>query len=102
MEEMCESYRQRRNYIITGLGQVGLPCHLPAGAFYAFPSIKHTGLGSIEFCRRLLEEEQVAIVPGDAFGASGEGYVRLAYAVSIETIDRALEGIGRFMGRLNR
>jgi len=101
MEEMCESYRQRRNYIIKGLDQIGLPCHLPAGAFYAFPSIKHTGLSSIDFCRRLLEEEQVAIVPGNAFGASGEGYVRLAYAVSIETINRALEGIGRFMGRLN-
>jgi aminotransferase len=101
MLEMCESYRQRRNYIVKGLNEIGLPCHKPAGAFYAFPSIKHTGLDSIEFCKRLLEEEKVAIVPGNAFGAAGEGHVRLAYAVSIQTINKALEGIERFLKRLN-
>lgn len=100
MHEMCEIFRQRRNVIVDGLNAIGLPCHRPAGAFYAFPSIKHTGLGSVEFCRRLLEEEQVAIVPGNAFGESGEGYVRLAYAVGFQTIDKALEGIGRFLKRL--
>ena len=100
MLEMAESFRQRRNYIVQGLNDVGLPCHRPAGAFYAFPSIKHTGLDSMEFCRRLLDEEKVAIVPGNAFGASGEGYVRLAYAASTQTINRALEGIERFLKRL--
>lgn len=101
MLEMVESFRQRRNYIVKGLNEVGLPCHKPAGAFYAFPSIKHTGMGSVEFCKQLLEEEKVAIVPGNAFGASGEGHVRLAYAVSIDTINKALEGIERYMKRLN-
>ena len=101
MLEMAESFRQRRNYIVKGLNEVGLPCHKPAGAFYAFPSIRHTGLESVEFCRRLLEEEKVAIVPGNAFGAAGEGYTRLAYAASIETINKALDGLGRFLKRLN-
>lgn len=100
MEAMCEVYRQRCRYIVKGLNEVGLPCHMPGGAFYAFPSIAHTGLSSEDFCRRLLQEESVAIVPGNAFGASGEGHVRLAYAVSFETIDKALEGIGRFVKRL--
>lgn len=100
MAHMCEVYRQRRNVIVDGLNRIGLPCHRPAGAFYAFPSISHTGLDEMTFCRRLLEEESVAIVPGSAFGEAGRGYVRLAYAVSFETIDRALEGIGRFLNRL--
>ena len=100
MRTMCDVFRQRRNVIVNGLNAIGLPCHQPAGAFYAFPSIAHTGLDSMEFCRRLLEEESVAIVPGNAFGVSGEGHVRMAYAVGFETIERALEGIGRFLGRL--
>ncbi len=99
MEEMCEVFRQRRNYIVKGLNEVGLPCHNPGGAFYAFPSIKHTGMSSIDFCKGLLEEEKVAIVPGNAFGASGEGHVRLAYAVGFDTIDKCLEGISRFLRR---
>jgi aminotransferase len=100
MEKMCEIFRQRRNVIVEGLNAIGLPCHKPAGAFYAFPSIKHTGLDDVEFCRRLLEQESVAIVPGSAFGEAGQGYVRMAYAVGFETIERALEGIGRFLKRL--
>lgn len=100
MKEMCEVYRQRRNVMVEGLNAIGLPCHKPAGAFYAFPSIRHTGLDSVEFCRRLLEEEHVAIVPGNAFGESGEGHVRLAYAVGFETIEKALAGIGKFLKRL--
>lgn len=100
MESMCETFRQRRNVIVDGFNQIGLPCHRPEGAFYAFPSIKHTGLSSMEFCRRLLEEEKIAIVPGSAFGESGEGYVRAAYAVSFDEIDRAIAGIGRFVKRL--
>ncbi|MEN6626169.1 MAG: aminotransferase class I/II-fold pyridoxal phosphate-dependent enzyme [Candidatus Sumerlaeia bacterium] len=100
MRRMCEIYAQRRNVIVDGLNQIGLPCHTPAGAFYAFPSIKHTGLSSIEFCKRLLEEESVAIVPGSAFGSSGEGHVRMAYAVGFDTIHKAIEGMGRFLKRL--
>jgi aminotransferase len=100
MEKMCEVFRQRRNVIVEGLNRIGLPCHRPAGAFYAFPSIAHTGLDEMTFCKRLLEEESVAIVPGSAFGDAGKGYVRMAYAVGFETIERALEGIGRFLGRL--
>ncbi|OPZ07853.1 MAG: putative N-acetyl-LL-diaminopimelate aminotransferase [candidate division BRC1 bacterium ADurb.BinA292] len=100
MREMCAIYRQRRNMIVKGLNEIGLPCHRPAGAFYAFPSIRHTGLDSETFCRKLLEEESVAIVPGNAFGEAGEGYVRMAYAASFQTIERALAGLERFLKRL--
>jgi aminotransferase len=99
MQEMCETFRQRRNLIVKGLNDIGLPCHRPDGAFYAFPSIKHTGIASQDFCRQLLEEESVAIVPGDAFGPAGEGHVRLAYAASFDTINKALEKIGLFLRR---
>ena len=101
MRHMCDVFRQRRNVIVEGLNRIGLPCHQPAGAFYAFPSIRHTGLSSVEFCRRLLEEESIAIVPGNAFGEAGEGHVRMAYAVGFETIERALEGMRRFLKQLN-
>jgi aminotransferase len=100
MERMCEIYRQRRNVIVDGLNRIGLPCHTPQGAFYAFPSIKHTGLDEMTFCKRLLEEESVAIVPGSAFGDAGKGHVRMAYAVGFETIERALEGMDRFLKRI--
>ena len=100
MLAMAETYRQRRNVITQGLNDIGLPCHQPAGAFYAFPSIAHTGLDSETFCRRLLEERSVAIVPGPAFGPSGEGHVRMAYAVSFDTINRALEAIAQFLKTL--
>lgn len=100
MEAMCEIFRQRRNVIVEGFNSVGLPCHKPEGAFYAFPSIKHTGLSSMEFCSRLLEEEKVAIVPGDAFGPAGEGYVRAAYAVGFDSIEKAINGIGRFLKKI--
>jgi aminotransferase len=100
MERMSEIYRQRRNVIVDGLNSIGLPCHRPAGAFYAFPSVACTGLDEMTFCQRLLEEESIAIVPGSAFGDAGKGYVRMAYAVGFETIDRAIEGMGRFLKRL--
>ncbi len=99
MREMCEIFAQRRNVIVEGLNSIGVPCHKPAGAFYAFPSIRHTGMASVDFCKRLLDEESIAIVPGSAFGASGEGYVRMAYAVGFETIHKAIEGMGRFLKR---
>lgn len=100
MEEMVESYRQRRNYFHAGLNDIGLPMNLPEGAFYAYPSIAHTGLSSMQFCKRLLEEEKVAVVPGSAFGPSGEGYVRASYAVGMGTLDKAIEGIRRLLSRL--
>ena len=100
MIEMIETYRQRRNYFTSGLAKIGLEVARPHGAFYAFPSIKSTGLTSLEFCDRLLSEESVAVVPGTAFGASGEGHFRASYAVSYEALDQALEGMERVLGRL--
>ncbi|MFL9649631.1 aminotransferase [Exiguobacterium chiriqhucha] len=95
--KMVKSYRQRRNYFIQALNDAGLPTHVPGGAFYAFPSIRHTGLTSEEFAERLLLEERVAVVPGNAFGASGEGFVRASYATSVEQLQEAIRRIDRFM-----
>ncbi len=100
MERMAETYHQRRNYIHSGFEQIGLKCVKPQGAFYAFPSIAQTGLTSVEFCKRLLDEEKVAVVPGSAFGPSGEGHFRASYAASFATLDRALEGMHRFLNRV--
>jgi len=99
--EMREQYRLRRNFIVKALNQVGLTCHLPRGSFYAFPSIKSTGLSSKAFAVRLLEEEKVACVPGGAFGASGEGFLRCCFATSLERIEIACERIARFVKRLH-
>jgi aminotransferase len=79
---------------------MGLSCHEPRGAFYVFPSIRSTDLSSREFALKLLEEEKVAVVPGDAFGPGGEGYVRCSYATSMEQIQVAVERIERFLRRL--
>ena len=76
---------------------MGLPCFEPEGAFYAFPSIKGTGMTSEEFCEKLLLEEKVAVVPGNAFGPSGEGYIRCCYAAAQQDIEEALERIRRFL-----
>ncbi len=100
MAAMAETYEQRRNYIHSGLDSIGLAMVRPEGAFYAFPSIEKTGLSSTEFCRRLLDAEQIAVIPGVAFGSSGEGYFRASYAVGFETIDRAIAGIDRFLKSL--
>lgn len=94
---MCESYDQRRRLIVAGFNSIGLPCYEPRGAFYAFPSIVHTGLSGDEFCERLLQDQHVAVIPGSAFGQSGEGFLRASYATSTENIERALERMGRFM-----
>lgn len=99
-EVMRREYDRRRRVIVGGFERCGLECGLPEGAFYAFPSIRSTGLSSEEFCRRLLEEEKVAVVPGTAFGASGEGHVRAAYATSLDTIREALRRIERFVKEL--
>lgn len=95
--EMKREYRRRREYIVSRLNEIGLDCHKPEGAFYAFPSIKRSGLSSMEFASRLLEDEKVAVVPGTAFGPSGEGYIRISYASNLEKIKDALERMERFM-----
>jgi len=98
--KMREAYNQRRRYLLHAFKEMGLPCFEPFGAFYVFPCIKEFGMTSEEFAVRLLEEERVAVVPGDAFGASGEGYIRISYAYSIESLKVALERLGRFVKRL--
>ena len=99
--EMREEYDRRRRLIVSGLRSIGLPCAEPEGAFYAFPSIAATGLSSDEFAERLLTEAGVAVVPGSAFGPSGEGHVRCCYAVSVSEIEEALERIGKFVKGLS-
>jgi len=97
--EMVAAYDQRRRCIVGGLNQIGLDCFEPQGAFYAFPSIARTGMTSEEFAERLLREEQVAVVPGNAFGESGQGYVRCSYATSLESIQEALRRMEQFVRR---
>ncbi len=97
VQDMMESYKQRRNFIVSSLNEIGLDCPNPGGAFYTFPSIQATGLTSAEFAEELLQEEQVAVVPGDVFGASGEGYIRCSYATSIKQLDEAMNRMKRFM-----
>jgi aminotransferase len=98
--EMRESYRARRNLIVKGLNDIGLPCHLPRGSFYAFPCVAPTGLSSKDFAVRLLQEEKVACVPGGAFGSSGEGYLRCCFATALDRIEIALERMARFVKRI--
>ncbi len=96
---MVEDYNRRRLVIVKGLREIGLTCIEPKGAFYAFPSIKVTGLTSEDFAQKLLTEEKVAVVPGSAFGECGEGYVRCCYATSMDDIEEALERMRRFLER---
>ncbi len=100
-EKMKAEYDYRRRYIVNGFNKMGLHCFNPEGAFYCFPSIQSTGLSSDEFCERLLKEKNVAVVPGTAFGASGEGFIRVSYCYSIEHIKTALGRIKDFLGELN-
>lgn len=97
---MVREYDKRRRFIVAGLREAGLDCFEPGGAFYVFPSIASTGLSSEEFCERLLKQEKVAVVPGNAFGESGEGYIRCSYASSLQQIKEALRRIGRFVESL--
>ena len=100
VEEMRESYDQRRRYLMHAFKEMGLECFEPFGAFYMFPSIKKFGMTSDEFANRLLQEEKVAVVPGTAFGACGEGFLRISYAYSIENLKIALERMADFISRL--
>ncbi|ACJ34747.1 aminotransferase [Anoxybacillus flavithermus] len=100
VEQMRKSYRQRRNFFVQSLNEIGLTCHIPGGAFYAFPSIQSTGMTSEQFAERLLLEEKVAVVPGHVFGASGEGYIRCSYASSLEQLQEAIRRMKRFLERL--
>ena len=87
----------RRRLVVRSFNQMGLTCFEPRGAFYAFPSLKSTGMTSQEFCTKLLEQKHVAIIPGDAFGKSGEGYARVSYAYSVEHLQEALKRIREFL-----
>jgi len=100
--EMVEDYNRRRLVIVKGLCDIGLSCFEPKGAFYAFPSIKCTGMTSEEFAERLLAEEKVAVVPGSAFGEYGEGYVRCCYATSLADIEEALARMNRFVDKYHK
>ncbi len=100
--EMVDEYRRRRNYIVSAFSDMGLPCHRPLGAFYAFPNVAGYGLSARDFALKLLAEEKVAVVPGTAFGDCGEGYVRCAYATSMENIKEAVARVGRFLSRMKR
>ena len=102
IKRMIGHYDRRRSLIVNGLNQIGLSCFVPKGAFYAFPSISVTGMSSQEFCTKLLKEEKVAVVPGNAFGQCGEGYIRCSYAASIEQITEALARMERFMGKYSK
>ena len=97
---MRDEYDLRRRLIVKGFNDLGLECFEPEGAFYIFPSIKSTGLTSQEFCERLIESHRVAVVPGDAFGKCGEGFIRVSYAYSLNHINTALERIGEFLKEL--
>lgn len=102
VEAMRREYNYRRRLIVDGFRDMGLSCFEPLGAFYVFPSIQSTGLSSEEFCERLLKEEKVAVVPGNAFGECGEGFIRCSYAYSIEQIEEALRRIARFVEKLKK
>ncbi|MCL2401221.1 MAG: aminotransferase class I/II-fold pyridoxal phosphate-dependent enzyme [Oscillospiraceae bacterium] len=100
IENMRLEYDQRRRLLLSGLREIGLECFEPRGAFYVFPSIKSTGLSSVEFCEKFLLQEKIAVIPGSAFGEGGEGFVRICYASSLENIKIALERMQRFVDSL--
>ena len=99
---MREEYDSRRRYLVEGLRRIGLPCFEPKGAFYVFPDIRSTGLSSEEFCERFLMEEKVAVIPGNAFGPGGEGFVRACYAASMKDIAESIARMDNFLTNLRR
>ena len=100
VERMVHEYDMRRRMMVAGFNEIGLTCREPKGAFYTFPSVKSTGLSSDEFCERLLYSKKVAVVPGTAFGDSGEGFIRASYCYSVEHIKEAISRIGKFLKEL--
>jgi aminotransferase len=99
IEDMRHEYQMRRDFIVSGFNELGLKCLMPEGAFYAFANITSTGLTSEQFCCDLLQERKVAVVPGTAFGACGEGFIRASYASSFDKLERAIDKMGRFLRR---
>jgi aminotransferase len=97
VETMRGDYERRRNYVVNRLNEIGLPCHSPKGAFYVFPDITSTGLKSKDFSLRLLKSQKVAVVPGSAFGASGEGFVRCCFATGLDKLKEAMARIEQFV-----
>lgn len=102
LEEMKREYKRRREFVIDELNKIGLTCLKPQGAFYAFASIKKTGLSSMEFSQCLLKEQKVAVVPGTAFGPSGEGYIRISYAANFDNLKEAFQRIKIFLKRCKK
>ncbi len=99
---MREKYHQRRDYIVTRFNELGLPCHSPRGAFYAFPSVQNYGLSSMDFAKRLLHEQKVAVVPGTAFGPGGAGFVRASFSTGYDQIIQACDRIAKFTESLGQ
>lgn len=102
LQDMVQQYNQRRRVIVDGLNSIGLDCHMPQGAFYAFPKVTSTGLDAETFAERLLFEQRVAVVPGTAFGAGGEEHIRCSYATGMRNIEIAIDRIGVFVKSLSR
>ena len=100
VKKMRQAYNQRRRFLMNAFREMGLKCFEPYGAFYVFPCIKEFGMTSEEFATRFLEEEHVAAVPGTAFGESGEGFVRISYAYSLEQLKAAMEKLAHFITKL--
>ena len=97
---MVDEYNVRRRFVVDAFNRMGLHCFEPMGAFYVFPCIKSTGLSSEDFCEKLLYEYKVAVVPGDAFGASGEGFIRVSYAYSLKHLMEAVKRIEEFLSKM--
>lgn len=102
VENMVNEYNIRRRWLVNALNEIGLTCFDPQGAFYVFPSIKSSGLSSQQFCEELLEKHRIAVVPGDAFGECGEGYIRISYAYSLKHLMTAVERMGDFVEQLRK
>jgi aminotransferase len=100
VDEMRNDYQRRRNFVVSRLNEIGLPCHSPKGAFYVFPDIRPTKRTSIEFCLGLLKEMKVAVVPGSAFGESGEGFARCCFATSLVKLQEAMNRIEIYVKKL--
>jgi aminotransferase len=99
VEEMKREYRRRRELVVSGLNSLGIKCENPEGTFYVFPCIKNTGLKALDFARQLIKEQKVAVVPGTAFGAGLDDYIRISYASSLDNLKEALSRIGKFLKR---